>query len=80
MGRGYRCQIYAEPECKKSPAYRVAPIISEVEKAIAIIAQAQRPLLMAGGGVITSEAWDELLQFAESLSIPMVASASGKSP
>ena len=72
-------QIYADPECKKSPAYRVAPESSEIEEAIAMIAEAQKPLLVSGGGVVMSEAWNELVQFAESLSIPVVASASGKS-
>ncbi len=72
-------QLYAEPECKKFPAYRVAPVPQDIERAITIIAQAQRPLILAGGGVIASEAWDELVQFAESLSIPVVTSAAGKS-
>lgn len=72
-------QLYAEPECKKFPAYRVVPVPQDIERAIAVIAQAQRPLILAGGGVIASEAWDELVKFAEILSIPVVTSAAGKS-
>ena len=72
-------QLYAEPECKRYPAYRVAPVPHDIEGAMAVIAQAQRPLILAGGGVISSEAWGELIQFAESLSIPVVTSAAGKS-
>lgn len=70
--------LYAEEECKKIPAYRIAPVSKDIEEAVAIIAKAQRPLILAGGGVIMSEAWDELVQFAECLSIPVVTSASGK--
>lgn len=78
-GNDIDVQLYAEPECKNCPAYRVAPSPQYIEKALEIIAKAQRPLILAGGGVIISEAWDELAQFAESLSIPVVTSASAKS-
>jgi len=71
--------LYAEPECKKFPAYRVTPSPQDVERAIAIIAQAQRPLILAGGGVMSSEAWEELTEFAETLSIPVVTTAAAKS-
>ncbi|MFC1957428.1 thiamine pyrophosphate-binding protein [Chloroflexota bacterium] len=71
-------QLYAESEFKKFPAFRVAPAAQDIEKVIEAIAQAKRPLILAGGGVIASEAWDELLLFAESLSIPVVTSSAGK--
>ncbi len=71
-------QLYAEPEFKKCPNCRVAPSPKDIEKVIAAIVQAKRPLILAGGGVIASEAWDELVRFAESLSIPVVTSSAGK--
>lgn len=71
--------LYAEPDCKKFPAHRIAPVPQEIEKIMGVIAQARRPLILAGGGVIVSEAWDELVKFAEGLSIPVVTSAAGKS-
>ena len=71
-------QLYAEPEFKKFPTGRVAPQPHDIERVIKVIAEAKRPLLLAGGGVIVSEAWNELTQFAESLSIPVVTSSSGK--
>ena len=72
-------QLYAEPDFKKFPACRVAPAPQDIERVVAAIAQAKRPLILAGGGVIASEAWDELVRLAESLSIPVVTSAAGKS-
>jgi acetolactate synthase-1/2/3 large subunit len=72
-------ELYAESECKKFPAYRVAPVPQDIERVMEVIAQAQRPLILAGGGIIISEAWDELVRFAEQLSIPVVTSAAGKS-
>ncbi|MFC1847478.1 thiamine pyrophosphate-binding protein [Chloroflexota bacterium] len=71
-------QLYAEAEFMKSPACRIAPAIKDIEKIIEAIIQAKRPLILAGGGVIASEAWDELVRFAEILSIPVVTSSAGK--
>ena len=71
-------RLYAENEFKKYPACRVVPAPEGIEQAIKAIAQAKRPLILAGGGVIMSEAWDELVRFAESLSIPVVTSSAGK--
>ena len=72
-------ELYAEPECMKFPAYRRPPMAGEIERALTVIANARRPLILAGGGVLMSEAWGELNRFAEMLSIPVVASAAGKS-
>lgn len=71
-------RIYAESDFKKAPAFRVAPATEDIERVIKAIAQSKRPLILAGGGVIASEAWDELVRFAESLSIPVVTSSAGK--
>lgn len=40
----------------------------QIEKAAQVILDAERPLLVAGGGVITSEAWDEFQNLADYLS------------
>jgi acetolactate synthase-1/2/3 large subunit len=70
--------IYAEPAFMKTPALRVAPIAQDVERAIALLASAQKPVLIAGGGVILSEAWAELTALAETLNIPVVTTMAGK--
>src|SRR5258708_2879831 len=70
--------IYAEPAFMKTPALRVAPIAEDVERAIALLASAEKPVLIAGGGVILSEAWTELTALAEALNIPVVTTMAGK--
>lgn len=70
--------LYAETQFKQVPACRVAPAAEDIEKTIAVIAQSKKPLILAGGGVIISEAWNDLIEFAESLSIPVVTSSAGK--
>src|ERR1700737_828619 len=69
--------IYAEPAFMKTPALRVAPIAQDVERAIALLASAEKPVLIAGGGVILSEAWAELTALAEALNIPVVTQMGG---
>jgi acetolactate synthase-1/2/3 large subunit len=70
--------IYAEQAFMKTPALRVAPMTQDVERAIALLASAEKPVLIAGGGVILSEAWSELTALAETLNIPVVTTMAGK--
>ncbi|MGD0908998.1 MAG: thiamine pyrophosphate-binding protein [Candidatus Acidiferrales bacterium] len=70
--------IYAEPSFMKVSRLRVAPLASDVERAIALLSTAEKPVLLAGGGVILSEAWMELTALAETLEIPVVTSMAGK--
>src|SRR5579864_4473817 len=70
--------IYAEPAFMKTPALRVAPLAQDVERAIALLSSAEKPVLIAGGGVILSEAWAELTALAEALNIPVVTTMAGK--
>ena len=50
----------------------------DVESAIALLASASKPVIIAGGGVILSEAWAELTALAEALNIPVVTTMAGK--
>ncbi|HEV2522813.1 MAG TPA: thiamine pyrophosphate-binding protein [Candidatus Acidoferrales bacterium] len=70
--------IYAEPAFLRVPAARVAPVAQDVERAIALLAGAEKPVLIAGGGVMLSEAWAELTALAEALNIPVVTTMAGK--
>lgn len=50
----------------------------EVQKAADLIVRAKRPVIVAGGGVLTSGAWDDLTVLAESTGIPVGTSINGK--
>lgn len=52
--------------------------LSEVGKAAELILKAERPIIMAGGGVILSGAFAELQALAELLMIPVVTTFKGK--
>ena len=60
-------------------ASRVAPNPALVAKACEMLLSAQRPLILAGGGVLRSDASQELLTFAQLLPIPIVTTTKGRS-
>lgn len=57
---------------------RAVPEPGALGRAVAAIRAAERPLLVAGGGVIYSEAAAELIAFAEQTGIPVVDTQAGK--
>ncbi len=58
---------------------RVRPDEIERAAAVAAIKAAKRPMIIAGGGVLYSEASAELTRFAETHAIPVAVSQAGKS-
>jgi len=68
------------PELIKVRGYKPAfdPDLSQIEKAIDLIMKAEKPIIMAGGGVILSGAFNELQALAEILMCPVVTTFKGK--
>ena len=62
-----------------APAFRPEPEMQHVRDAAAQLAAAERPVIVAGGGVIRSGAQRELVELAEKLSIPVATSLNAKS-
>jgi acetolactate synthase-1/2/3 large subunit len=71
-------QVMTEPQFSRLPAFRPCPEMERVRDAVAKLAQAQRPIIVAGGGVIASQAQAELLALAEKLQLPVATSLSAK--
>ena len=57
---------------------RPAPDRSALERAAAMVRSARRPLIVAGGGVIYSEATEALRSLAEATGIPVAETQAGK--
>ncbi|MBI4192089.1 MAG: thiamine pyrophosphate-binding protein [Betaproteobacteria bacterium] len=60
------------------PAFRPEPDIQHVRDALAALAKARRPVIVAGGGVVRSSAQRELVALAEKLRIPVITSLKAK--
>lgn len=61
-----------------APALRCRPDAASLAKAAALLAQAQRPIILAGGGVHLSGAAQALSDFAGALNIPVAHTLTGK--
>ncbi len=62
----------------RAPAFRPEPEMERVRDALAALAAARRPVIVAGGGVIRSGAQAEVVELAEKLSIPVATSLNAK--
>ena len=60
------------------PIPRTRPEASAVSAALKLIGASERPVIVAGGGVVLSRAFDELRTFAETLAIPILTTPSGR--
>ncbi|WP_333767589.1 glyoxylate carboligase [Streptomyces sp. IBSBF 2435] len=66
-------EIEFDPETYQPlPVYRPAASRAQIEKAVAMLCAAQRPLIVAGGGVINADASELLVEFAELTGVPVV--------
>jgi len=59
------------------PVYKPAATRKQIEKALDLLEQAERPLIVAGGGIINADAADLLVSFAELTGIPVIPTLMG---
>lgn len=59
------------------PVYKPAATRKQIDKAMAMLASAERPLIVAGGGIINADACEELVRFAELTGIPVIPTLMG---
>lgn len=57
---------------------RQSPNRERIQEAVKLIRAARRPMIIAGGGVHYSEAWEELQQLAEQVGLPVGETFSGR--
>jgi len=57
---------------------RRPPASSVIERAVTLIRNKKKPLLLSGGGVVYSMAREELKEFAEAFTIPITVTQAGK--
>ena len=59
------------------PAYKPAATRRQVEKALDMLLAADKPLIVAGGGIINADANDLLVEFAELTGVPVIPTLMG---
>lgn len=72
--------IFHYPDSVSLPSYKPTyrGNARQVKQAAELIQKAERPLLYAGGGIVTSHACAELTELAERMQIPVVTTLMGK--
>ena len=68
----------ARPGARRYPSLRIAPDPAAIREAVAVLAEAGRVAIVAGGGVLISGAWDELRQVSDLLGAPVATTPLGK--
>ncbi len=59
------------------PAYKPKATQKQIDKALAMLNEAARPLLVSGGGIINADASDLLTEFAEITGVPVIPTLMG---
>ena len=70
--------FWVDPAHRAIPGQRSRPAADDIGRAAALLGKAQRPLILAGGGVHLSQAHEALQDLAEALNIPVAHTMSGK--
>ena len=70
--------VYVDEVCMTYPPYRPSPDPEMVDMAVAALAKAERPLILAGRGAIVSGAHSEVIALAKKGDIPVVTTPDGK--
>ena len=72
--------VFHYPDHIDIPSYRpnYRGNAKQVKQAVEFIRAARRPLLMVGGGAVSSHACDEVVELAEKMQIPVVTTLLGK--
>jgi len=67
-----------EPHYSAIPPFRPAPAPEAIREVVAWIGKTRRPIVVAGGGVVASDARCELVKFCEAFALPVATSLSAK--
>ncbi|MFF4951964.1 glyoxylate carboligase [Streptomyces chattanoogensis] len=71
-------EIDFDPETYEPlPVYKPQATRAQAEKALTFLLESERPLIVAGGGIINADASDLLVEFAELTNIPVISTLMG---
>jgi tartronate-semialdehyde synthase len=59
------------------PVHKPRATRAQAERALAMLARAERPLIVAGGGILNADAAAELVEFAELTGVPVIPTLMG---
>ena len=78
IDREAELEVIIEAGFAQLPPFRPEAEEEKIAAALQLLVDAERPIIVAGGGVTASDARDELITLAEKLSIPVATSLNAK--
>jgi tartronate-semialdehyde synthase len=73
-----RTEIEFDPETYAPlPVYKPVATRAQIEKALSLYLESERPLIVAGGGIINADASELLVEFAELTGVPVIPTLMG---
>ena len=80
--RDVQLEVFSSHQAKYPPLEGYRPTVTghpgQIKRAVTLLKSAQKPLIIAGGGVSLASARDLLVQFAEKADVPVVYTLMGK--
>lgn len=70
--------MHIESACRTWPAYRTRPAADSVSRVARLLLDSQTPVIVAGGGAVSSGAYAELLALSKYLGAPVATTINGK--
>ena len=71
-------EVIIEPQFASVPPFRPVAAQADMNAALSMLARAERPVIVAGGGVTASDAREELVALAEKLCVPVATALNAK--
>ncbi|WP_018325071.1 thiamine pyrophosphate-binding protein, partial [Rhizobium giardinii] len=73
-----RVSLHVEEECRTVPAFPTLPPRSKMADLLNLLNKAERPLIVAGGGVNRALAGDQITRLAEKYNVPLCTTMTGQ--
>jgi len=71
-------QLYAQKDFTRYPGHRPVAETRKIIEALKLLGEAENPVIVCGQGVLYSQAWDEVVAFAELFAAPVGTTINGK--
>ncbi len=71
-------QLYAQKDFTGYPGHRPVAETRKIIEALKLLGEAENPVIVCGQGVLYSQAWDEVVAFAELFTAPVGTTINGK--
>jgi len=70
--------LYVQKDFVRYPGHRFVASLDKIKEAVELLLKSEKPVIVCGQGALLSQAWDEVVELAELLGIPVGTTITGK--